>query len=219
MIRKQTLFLVAAVASIGFATQAHAQQGAAQVFQSKGANIGAFAIFGPGVVCADGSEGFAQGFGFVFASDSVSHQPGGPPSEFSGGSVDIFDYYDSCTGTSIGFGIGGFQSGFKAPQPSLESSSVSTTMSVQDLDNGASFPMSVDLKLRGEGDFNYSDKYTTVYHQLGPYTVIVERGANKSRSAGVTGTITINGSVPDASYSGASMSTASSASVLVQKPQ
>jgi hypothetical protein len=218
MIRKQTLFLVAAVASIGFATQAHAQQGVAQSFQSKGTNVGAFINFGPGVVCADGSEGFAQGLGFVFASDFISHQPGDAPSSSGGGSVDIFGYYDSCTGTSIGFGIAGFGiSSYNPPQPALVWSSVSVNTPIQNLDNGASYPMNVDLKLRGQGPLS-SEKGTTVYHQLGPYTVIIQRGDFTSRNAGVTGTITINGSMPDFTASG-TLAGNSSASVLVQKPQ
>jgi hypothetical protein len=215
MIRPQILFLVVAIGSTALAANAHAQQGAAQVFHSKGTNVGTFVNFGPGVVCPDGSEGFATGFGFVFASDSISHQPGGPPTSGSGVSVDIFGYFDTC-GTSIGFGIGGLSGGYNAPNPALTSAEISGNLLVQDLDTGASFPMGLDLVLTGEGAAS-TNKGTTVIHDAGPYKVIVEQGASKSRQGGVTGTITLNGAQPDASFSSTTLNSNSSATVTVQK--
>jgi hypothetical protein len=214
MIISRTL-LVATLATSALGARAYAQQGAAQVTQGKGTNVGTFINFGPTAVCADGSVGSVSGFGFVFASDSISHQPGGPPSSSSGVSIDIFGYYNSCTGDSIGFGIGGFSGGYEAPNPALKSASISGTTFIQDLDTGASFPMSLDLVLTGEGPVT-TDKGTTVLHDVGVFKVIVEHGASKSRQGGVTGTITINGLEPDASFSSTTLSSNSSTTVLVE---
>jgi hypothetical protein len=209
------MFLAAAIASMGLASNARAQ-GAAQVNSFKGTNVGTFVTFGPTAICADGSVGSVNGFGFIMASDSVSHQPGGPPSSSSGVSIDIFDYFNSCTGDFIGFGIAGFAGGYRAPNPALISAGISGSTFVQDLDTGLSFPMSLNLVFSGEGSIS-SSKGTTVNHDVPGFSVIVQRGAFSSRSAGVTGTITIDGLEPDASFSSSTLASNSSATVTVQQ--
>jgi hypothetical protein len=216
MIRKRTAFLAAAVASMGLATSAHAQQGAAQINQFRGTNVGTFVTFGPTAVCADGSVGSVNGFGFVFASESVSHQPGGAPAINNGVSIDIFDYFNSCTGDFIGFGVAGFANGYRGPNPALISAAISGSTLVQDLDTGASLPITLNLVFSGQGPVS-SSKGTTVTHDVPGFSVIVQRGSFPSRSAGVTGTITINGLEPDASFSSSTLAGNSSATVTVQQ--
>jgi len=216
MIRKRTVFIAAAVATMGLAGGARAQQGAAQINQFRGTNVGTFVNFGPTAICADGSVGSVSGFGFVFASNSVSHQPGGPPTTSDGVSIDIFDYFNSCTGDFIGFGIAGISGGYRGPNPALISAGISGSTFVQDLDTGASLPISLNLVFTGQGPVSTS-KGTTVTHDIPGFSVIVQRGAFTSRNAGVTGTITINGLVPDASFSSSTLAGNSSATVTVQQ--
>ncbi len=216
MIKLQTFFIAAAIASTGFAATAHAQQGAARVSQFKGSNVGTFVVFGPTVICADGSVGSVNGFAFISASDSTSHQPGGPPTSSSGAFIEIFDYFDSCTGTFIGDGLAGLSGGYQGPNPALKSASLAGSTFVQDLDTGASFPMRLDLVFTGEGPVT-AEKGTTVTHDAGEFKVSVFRQSSKSRAAGVTGTITINGVEPDASFSSTSMAINSTGTVTVQQ--
>jgi hypothetical protein len=216
MIRKQTSFLVAAIASMGFAASAQAQQGAAQVTQFEKSNAGTFIVFGPTAICADGSVGTVNGFGFISASDSTSHQPGGPPTSGSGAFIEILDYFDSCTGTFIGDGFAGLSGGYQGPNPALKSASLSGSTFVQDFDTFASFPMSLNLVFTGEGPVT-AEKGTTVTHDAGSFKVIVFRQSSASRAAGVTGTITINGVEPDASFSSTSLAINSTGTVAVQQ--
>jgi hypothetical protein len=197
---KPTLVL-ACVLSAFSAAHARAQT-VVQVSSSKGTQASTFIEFGPTVICADGSVGTASGFGFVSGAESISHSPGSPKSISNGGLIEIFDYSDSCTGTFIGFAIGGLSGGYTAPHPNLASAALSGTTSVQELDSdtGASYPVSIDLVFTANGP---SQKFrsNTASHDFPGYTVVVSRNASNARDAGVTGTITINGLEPDASFS------------------
>ena len=212
---RSALFLALALASPGLALPAHAT-GAAQVSQFKGTQAATFVVFGPNAVCADGTIGTANGFGFISGSDSISHQPGTPKSISNGGFVEIFGFSTSCNSDFIGFGIVGVSGGYQAPNPQLKSAALTATTTVQDLDTGASFPLSLNLAFTGDGPIS-SSKGTTVVHDEGGYTVTVTRGAFSSRAAGVTGTISIDGVEVDASFSSTDLFSNSSAQVTVQK--
>lgn len=211
---KFTLVL-ACVLSASAAIQAKAQ-GAAQVSSFKGTQAATFVQFGPSVVCADGSIGTASGIAFISGSESMSQQPGTPKSISSGGLIEIFGYSDSCTGTSIGFGIGGFSGGYTAPNRSLSSAAISGTTTIQDLDTGASYPVNLNLAFTGTGSVQTS-RGTSVSHDVPGYTVTVSHGASSVRDAGVTGTITINGSQPDALYSSTTLVSNTNGQTSVQK--
>lgn len=189
-------------------------QNAAQVFTQKGTETFAFFSFGPSVICADGSTGTASGFGSIIASDSIFHSPGSPKSVSNGGFIEVFGYSDSCTGASIGFGQG--QLSYTAPNsPQLTSSSVTASGFIQDFDTGNSYPLSINLVFTGNGPLEAS-KGTFVYHDTFGDTVTVQRSANASRQAGVTGTIAINGVEPEVVYSTAILIGNSNGSTVVQ---
>lgn len=171
----------------------------AQVSTFKNTQASSFISFGPSVECPDGSIGTANGFGFIEGSDFISHTPGTPKSAGSGGDISIFGYSDSC-GTSIGFGEAGFSTGYTAPNPQLTSAALNASGAVQDFDTGASYPIAVDLVFTGNGPLS-RDHGTTVTHDFFGATVVVSHGSSSNRNAGVTGTITINGAVPEVSYS------------------
>jgi len=205
--------LVLACVLSAFAAQARAQT-VAQVSSFKGTQASTFVVFGPTVICADGSVGTANGFGFISGSESISHSPGSPKSISNGGFIEIFDYSDSCTGTFIGFGIAGLSGGYTAPNHNLESAALSGSTFVQDLDTGASYPISVDLVFTANDPLQ-TTRGTTVSHDYPGYTVVVNRGASSFRDAGVTGTITINGLEPDASYSSTAINSNTSGQTTV----
>jgi len=211
---KSTLVLACVLSASGVAS-ARAQT-TAQVSSFKGTQAGTFIQFGPTVICPDGSVGSASGFGFISASESISHTPGTPKSISNGASIDIFGYSDSCSGTFIGFGIAGCSGGYQAPNHNLGSAGLSCTTTVQDLDTGASYPLSVNLVFTANGPIQ-TTKGTSVTHDVPGYTVIVSRGASSSRDAGVTGTISVNGLTPDASYSSTVINSNTSGQTAVQK--
>ncbi len=211
---KSTLVLACVLSA---STAAHARaQSAAQVSSFKGTQASTFVVFGPTVVCADGSVGTVNGFAFISASDSISQSPGAPKSISSGGSIDIFDYFDSCTGTSIGFGIAGFSGGYTAPNAHLDSAAITGSTFVQNLDDGSTYPISLNLVFTGSGAVQTS-RGTSVSHDVPGYSVIVSHGASSSRNAGITGTITINGVEPDASYSSNTLVSNTRGQTIVQK--
>jgi hypothetical protein len=190
---------------------------AAQVTLFKGTQAATSFNIGPNAVCADGSIGTASGFGFLSGSNSVSRQPGSGKSSSNGTSIDIFGYSTSCNSDSIGFGEAGISGGYNGPNPQLMSATISGTTTVQDFDSSQSYPLTVNLKFTGQGPIS-SSKGTSVTHDSGNgYSVIVSRGAFKSRDAGVTGTITIDGVELDASFSATSLVSNSSGQVVVQK--
>jgi hypothetical protein len=212
---RSALLFALTIASPSLAAHAGSTH-AAQVTQFKGTQAATFVAFGPNAVCADGSIGTANGFGFISGSDSVFRQPGTPASVSNGASIDIFDYSTSCNSDFIGFGIAGLAGGYTAPNPQLTTASLSGTTTVQDLDSGLSFPLSLNLVFTGQGP-RTSSKGTTVSHDQGGYTVIVSRGAFSSREAGVTGTITIDGVEVDASFSSTDLVSNSSGQTTVIK--
>lgn len=211
---KPTLVL-ACVLSAFSAAHARAQT-VAQVSSSKGTQASTFVQFGPSVICADGSVGTANGFGYISGSESISHSPGTPKSISDGAFIEIFDYSDSCTGTSIGFGLAGFSGGYTAPKPNLASAALTGSTFVQDLDTGASYPLSIDLVFTANDPIQ-TFRGTTASHDFPGYTVVVNRNASSARDAGVTGTITINGVVPDATYSSTVINSNTSSQTTVYK--
>lgn len=211
---KPALVLAFALAT---ASSAHARaQNAAQVSSFTNTRASSFVVFGPTVECADGTIGSAFGFGFLEGSDSISHTPGSPKSSSNGGDILIFDYSDSC-GNFIGFGEGFFQGGFTPPNAALTSAAMNFSGFVQDFDTGNSYPMTVNLVYTADGPLS-SDHGATVERDFQGATVIVTHGASSNRDAGVTGTITINGATPEASYSAnVILSNSSGTTTVIQK--
>lgn len=213
--RITSTLVLACVFSAFSVAHAHAQT-VAQVSSFKGTQASTFVVFGPSVICADGSVGTANGFGFISGSDSITHSPGSPKSISNGGFIEIFDYSDSCTGTFIGFGIAGLSGGYTAPHANLASAALSGTTTVQDLDTGASYPMSLNLVFTANTPIQ-TTRGTTVTHDYPGYTLVVSHGASSFRDAGVTGTITINGLEPEASYSSTVINSNTSGQTTVTK--
>lgn len=210
----RVLFLAAVAGLSGLAAPARAQT-TVQTNTFRGTNVGGFVTFGPNVICPNGTKGTASGFGFIFASDSITHSPGTQPSSNNGAFIEIDSYSDSC-GNSLGFALGGLSGGYVAPNPSLQSAALSGTTTVQDLDFGTQATVTLNLTYTGQGPLLVSSG-ASVSHQVGPYTVLVNHGAFKSREATVSGTVIINGARPDVSFSTTTLVDNSSGSVTVQK--
>jgi hypothetical protein len=212
MINKRTLLLAAVLATPALSAHARAQS-AAQVYIGKGTNVGGFITFGPTVTCQDGTQGSAFGYGDVGASDSLTPQQGSRATMNNGMYIDIWYYADSC-GNFV-FGSGGLPNAYTPVDHNLNSAGIAGSGFVQDYSSGATVPFSIDLVFAGQGAA-YSSNGTFVSHDQYGDTVQVVRGASSSRSAAITGTITINGAETDVSGSG-SLSSSAITNVTVQK--
>ena len=211
---KAFLFVVSIIGTSAIVMPARAQT-TVQSDMFMGTNLDNFVTLGPNVICPDGSQGSACGFGFIFAADSITHTPGTPPTNTNGAFIEIDGYSDSC-GTSLGFALGGLSGGYTGPNSSLQAASVSGTTTVQDLDFGTLATVVLNLAYTGQGRL-FVNSGASVSHDYGGYVVTVNHDVFKSRDATVSGTFTINGAQPDLSFFTTNLVDSSSGSVIVQK--
>src|SRR6188508_353849 len=126
---------------------------------------------GDGIVIANGS---LSGSEQVFAST-------GMPTFMSNGVVVDLSYFNSCTGTTIGFGSGGAPNTLTPPNKKLDSAAMVGTATVQDFGSGLTVPVSFNVTVVGEGNTNQSksnSKSKTVGSTGGPLQVSVSHFAN-----------------------------------------
>jgi hypothetical protein len=211
---KMSLLLAATLVTPALVAHARAQS-AAQVTSFKNTQASSFIVFGPSVVCPDGSVGTASGFGFISGSDSISHDPGSPKSFGNGGDLSVFDYSDSC-GNTVGFGDAFISGGYTPPDKQLDSAAISANTTIQDFDFFHEYLVTVNLVFTAQGPLS-TDHGTSVTHDVSGVRVWVIHGSSSNRSAGVTGTITINGAEPEATYSSTTILSNSNGQTIVQK--
>ena len=173
------------------------------------------------VTCADGSTKAVSGSGFLSASDSVTKETGTPKTTSNGVSIDIFNYSNGCTGSSVGFGEGGIANAYTPPNNNkLNSAGVSGSGTVQDLDFGNTITIALDLVFEGTGPLTSGKSHSktkTTDGKGNPITIEIDRNANANRSADVSGTITLEGFELDPVFSSATLSSNASTDITITK--
>jgi hypothetical protein len=146
------------------------------------------------ITCADGSPGVANLLAFVSAADSINKTTGSPQSMSNGVSMEVFFYFNSCTGAFIGFGDGGIPNSYTAPDKKLTSAAIAGSGTVQDFDFGNTYPFSMNVSFTGTGSTNQeksSSHSKVIGTKHGNLSISNNQSANSSRGATVTGTIGI----------------------------
>ena len=146
------------------------------------------------VTCADTSQGSATAF--VFVSGGSFADPFGSG---TGTLLNVFSFSNSCTGDSFGEATGYIQGGVTGPNHPLMSARLTGSTTTQVFDQpDRMVSLGLDLTFTGDGDMNVSRDTTqtrTITGPGGPFTITIQRGAFRNRSANVAGTITIEGVV------------------------
>ena len=160
----------------------------------KNTQVSTFAFLSADITCADQSAGTASAQ--VFLSGGTFASPFGSG---TGTSIDVFGFSNSCTGQSFGDATGSISGGVTGPNHPLTSARLTGSTNVFIDSNGSMpVPFSLDLTFTGNGDLSVS-RDTTVTHTVeapgGPFTITIQRGAFRNRTADVAGTITIAGVV------------------------
>ena len=184
----------------------------------KNTQIALFAFLDTEVPCGD--AGTAPATAFVFVSGGSFVNPFGSG---SGSGVDVFGFSNGCTGDSFNEADGFIQGGVTGPNPQLTSAELTGSVDAPiDFGPGGTAHIALDLSFTGDGPLS-SSKGTTETKSAttpaGPFTITIDRGAFKNRSADVTGTITIQGVVfPVDLTNGASLTSNNSTNITVSKP-
>jgi hypothetical protein len=159
----------------------------------------------------------------ISGGDFVTRSPGGPTSSAPGTSVDVFSFSNNCTGESFGGASGFLAGGVSGPNQPLTSAHLTSTGVVL-IDNVSTdtVPVSLNLTFTGNGQLSVSRDTTetrTADGPGGPFTITIQRGAFRNRSADVAGTITIDGVVfPVDLDLGATLLDNKSSTITVTKP-
>lgn len=147
------------------------------------------------VACPGGGDGIVIANGSLSGSEQVFATTGLPTFMSNGVVVDL-SYFNSCTGTTIGFGSGGAPNTLTPPNKKLESAAMVGSATVQDFGSGLTVPVVFNVTLVGDGNTNQSksnSKSKFVGSTGGPLQISISHGANSNRSASATGTISIEG--------------------------
>ena len=190
-IKAAVLSLVTA-AITGISGTAHAVTVQKATF--KNTQVSLFSFLETSVTCADASEGTATAFVFVSGGSFVN-----PFGSGTGTLLNVFSFSNSCTGDSFGEANGFIQGGVTGPNQPLTSARLtgSTTGQVFDPPDRM-VSLGLDLTFTGDGDISVSRDTTqtrTFTGPGGPFTITIQRGAFRNRSAIVAGTITVEGVV------------------------
>ena len=102
--------------------------------------------------CPDGSDGNIFAVGFLTGIDTVQKAKGGGPVVNDAVLVDVFEYFDSCSGIFTS-GSGQVVNGFHRPNKNLTSARFSGTGAFQSFDIPNTIPISIDLTIRGTGSW------------------------------------------------------------------
>jgi hypothetical protein len=211
---KLSVFLVSALAVPMFAGRANAAA-TVDVEKSQGANVSTSFSSTTSITCADGSDGSVFALGFISGSESLTRETGSPRTFTDGIFIEVDEYVNSCTG-AFASGFGGISNGFLPPGPRLNFSKLKGSTTFQDFNSGLTYPISIDLKVEGEGPVSVTKDHT-VSHGSGSIVLTVSRSASATRAGGVTGTISIDGVELNASFSFTNLSSNTSSTITVQK--
>ena len=147
------------------------------------------------ITCADGSDGIVIANGGLSGAEQVFATTGMPTFMSNGVTVDL-SYFNSCTGTTIGFGSGGVANALTPPNKKLDSATLAGTATVQDFGSGVTVPVVFNVTLVGDGNTNQNksnSKSKLVGSTGGPLQISISHSANSNRTATASGTISIEG--------------------------
>jgi hypothetical protein len=186
--------LLAVVMGVIVATAGTAHAVVVSKVTFKNTQLATFAFLETTIICADQTEGVVSTG--VFISGGSFDNPFGSG---EGTSIDIFGFFNSCTGESFNFANGFITGGITGPNQPLTSAQLSgSTLANVDFQSEVTVPVSLDLTFTGNGTLSASRGATqtrTVETPGGPFTITIQRGAFRNRTADVEGTITIDGIV------------------------
>jgi hypothetical protein len=168
------------------------------------------------VICADNSQGTATAFVFVSGGSFVN-----PFGTGTGTLLDVFSFSNSCTGDSFGEADGFIQGGVTGPNQPLTSARLTGSTTAQVFDQpDRTVSLGLNLTFAGDGNISVSRDTTqtkTITGPGGPFTITIQRGVFRNRSATVAGTITIEGVVFPVDTFGATLLDNKSSTITVTK--
>jgi hypothetical protein len=184
----------------------------------KNTQLSVFTSLETTIDCGNGTTSTATASVFLSGGSFVN-----PFGTGSGTSVDVFGFSNGCTGQSFGDAEGFIQGGIIGPNQPLTSAQLTGSVDANvDFGAGGTVPISLDLTFTGDGPLSSSRATTetkTATTPGGPFTITIQRGAFRNRSADVTGTITIDGVVfPVNLTNGATLLDNNSTTITVDKP-
>jgi len=154
--------------------------------------VSVFAFVDTSIVCSDNTEGTASAGLFL---------SGGPTDNGDSATfIDVFNFSNSCPGgLSFGDAAGSISGGVIGPNHPLTSARLTGSGNIF-IDNRSDMPVPVTLNLTftGNGSLSVSKGTTetrTFSTPSGPFTITIQRGDFRNRTADVSGTITIAGVV------------------------
>jgi hypothetical protein len=218
--REVTMRIKTAIMAMGlvFAATRGAQAVTVQKSTFKNTQISLFTSLETTIDCGNGTTSTATAFVFLSGGSFVN-----PFGTGTGTSVDVFGFSNGCTGQSFGDAEGFIQGGVIGPNQPLTSAELTGSVNANvDFGAGGTVPVSLDLTFTGNGPLSASRDTTetkTATTPSGPFTITIQRGAFRNRSADVTGTITIDGVVfPVDVTNGATLLDNNSTTITVDKP-
>ena len=205
-------------AGLMFTAARGAQAVTVQKSTFKNTQISMFASLNADIDCGNGTTSTATAFVFVSGGSFVN-----PFGSGVGTSLDVFGFSNGCTGQSFGDAEGFIQGGVTGPNQPLTSAELTGSVDADvDFGSGGTATISFDLTFTGDGKLSASRDTTetkTVTTPSGPFTITIQRGAFRNRSADVSGTITIEGVVfPVDLTDGATLVDNNSTTITVDKP-
>ena len=215
---KIALAFVTVLTSLSLGSIAHAKTVDKQKF--KGSQTATTFTVNEALTCADGTSGSVFASGFLSGSDSISKETGSPKTTSNGVFVELDIYSNTCTGVNFNFGDGSIPNGYTPPNKNLNSAGLMGTTSVQDFDTGRTISVAIDLVVEGTGPITASKSHShtrTVQTPGGPITINIDSSANSNRAGDVSGTLAIDGTEFDATYSSTTLSTNASMEITINK--
>jgi hypothetical protein len=161
----------------------------------KNTQVALFTSLETPITCA-GTGGAGTASAGVFVSGGSFVNPFGSG---SGTLLQAFSFFNSCTGETFGEVNGFIVGGITGPNHPLTSATLTGSTTTQTSDEEPqTVSLSLNLTFTGDGTLSVSREATetrTVTGPGGPFTITIQRGAFRNRTADVTGTITIEGVV------------------------
>ena len=215
---KTALLLVTTLTTTGLAYSAQAKTVDKQKF--KGSQAATSFSANNALTCADGTTGTVFSSGFLSGSDSISKETGTPKTVTNGIFVEVDIYSNTCTGVNFNFGDGSIANGYTPPNKKLNSAGLEGSTTVQDFDTGNTIPVVLDLVIEGTGPLTATkahSKTRTVEGKNGPVTITTTTSANSNRDGVVSGTLSIDGTELDATFSPTTLSSNGSTEITIEK--
>lgn len=182
----------------------------------KGSRADTFFSGSATIACAGGGSGTLSMSGMISGSQSIMKTTGSPKTFNNGAFIEVDNYSNTCTGLMFGFADGGFANGFTPPNAHLNSAQVLGTAPVQDPSSGATIQVAMDVVWEGTGPLS-AEKSHTITKTKGPFTITITRQASATRSADVSGTLTVDGVNIDATFNSSTLSSNANGTLTVSK--